>query len=128
MERHDPTLATTRVHVLDLCLRKTLCLRSMFYLLHRLPSCGLDTAPSSTQVVLPLDCIELMVALAPTIPRFSPLLSPIFTWSLSVPLFDVAMVASSLDLAMHPLIHYLMRDHATTLCRSLSLSFVELLS
>ncbi|RWW70077.1 hypothetical protein BHE74_00022279 [Ensete ventricosum] len=50
MERHDPTLASTRVHALDLCLRKALCLRSMFHLLCRLPSYGLDTSSSSTQV------------------------------------------------------------------------------
>ncbi|RWV91773.1 hypothetical protein GW17_00045912 [Ensete ventricosum] len=55
MERHDPTLAYTRVHVLDLCLRKALCLRSMFHLLRRLPSYDLNTSPSSTQVVPPLD-------------------------------------------------------------------------
>ncbi|RWV87057.1 hypothetical protein BHE74_00046070 [Ensete ventricosum] len=39
----------------------------------------------------PLICIELMVALVPTIPRVSPLLSPISTSALSVPLFGVAM-------------------------------------
>ncbi|RWW34998.1 hypothetical protein GW17_00000215 [Ensete ventricosum] len=33
MKRHDPTLASARVHVLDLCLRKAPCLRSMFHLL-----------------------------------------------------------------------------------------------
>ncbi|RWW35807.1 hypothetical protein BHE74_00059221 [Ensete ventricosum] len=30
MERHKPTLASRRVHVLDLCLRKASCFRSMF--------------------------------------------------------------------------------------------------
>ncbi|RRT44899.1 hypothetical protein B296_00022408 [Ensete ventricosum] len=30
MERHNLTLATTRVHVLDLYLGKALCFRSMF--------------------------------------------------------------------------------------------------
>ncbi|RWV80022.1 hypothetical protein GW17_00058761 [Ensete ventricosum] len=55
MERHDPTLASTRVHALDLRPRKALCLRSMFHLLYRLPSCGLDTSLSSTQVVPLLD-------------------------------------------------------------------------
>ncbi|RZR81828.1 hypothetical protein BHM03_00008130 [Ensete ventricosum] len=30
MERHNPTLASTRVHVLDLCPRKASCFRSMF--------------------------------------------------------------------------------------------------
>ncbi|RWW64040.1 hypothetical protein BHE74_00028749 [Ensete ventricosum] len=55
MERHDLTLASTRVHVLNLCLRKAPCLRSMFHLLRRLPSCGLDTSLSSTQVTPLLD-------------------------------------------------------------------------
>ncbi|RWW60001.1 hypothetical protein BHE74_00033036 [Ensete ventricosum] len=55
MERHDLTLASTKVHVLDLCPRKALCLHSMFHLLHRLILCGLDTSPSSIQVVSPLD-------------------------------------------------------------------------
>ncbi|RRT42066.1 hypothetical protein B296_00021558 [Ensete ventricosum] len=50
MERHEPTLASIRVHALDLYQRKALCLGSMFHLLCRLPSCGLDTSPSSTQV------------------------------------------------------------------------------
>ncbi|RWW66882.1 hypothetical protein BHE74_00025723 [Ensete ventricosum] len=73
--------------------------------------------------------IELMVALAPTIPQVDPLLSLIFTLSLSVSSFDIAMVAPSLDLAMHPSMHYLMRDHMMTSRHSLDpLSFVELLS
>ncbi|RWW81809.1 hypothetical protein BHE74_00009760 [Ensete ventricosum] len=55
MKQHDLTLASTRVHVLDLCPRKAPCLRSMFHLLCRLPSCGLDTLLSSTQVASPLD-------------------------------------------------------------------------
>ncbi|RWV86076.1 hypothetical protein GW17_00052067 [Ensete ventricosum] len=55
MKRHDPTLASTRVHVLDICLRKAPCLRSMFHLLRRLSSCGLDTSLSSTQVASLLD-------------------------------------------------------------------------
>ncbi|RRT84159.1 hypothetical protein B296_00013621 [Ensete ventricosum] len=55
MERHDLTLASTRVHVLDLCPRKASCFRSMFHLIHRLPSCGLDTSPNSTQVAPLLD-------------------------------------------------------------------------
>ncbi|RZS05144.1 hypothetical protein BHM03_00035597 [Ensete ventricosum] len=55
MEQHDPTLASIRVHVLDLCLKKAPCLCSMFHLLCRSPLCGLDTSPSSTQVVSPLD-------------------------------------------------------------------------
>ncbi|RRT66245.1 hypothetical protein B296_00006577 [Ensete ventricosum] len=55
IERHDSSLISTRVHVLDLCPRKAPCLRSMFHLLRRLPSCGLDTSLSSTQVALLLD-------------------------------------------------------------------------
>ncbi|RRT37922.1 hypothetical protein B296_00050731 [Ensete ventricosum] len=55
MKRHDPTLASTRVHALDFCPRKAPCLRFMFYLLYRLPSCGLDTSPSSSQVAPLLD-------------------------------------------------------------------------
>ncbi|RWW12155.1 hypothetical protein BHE74_00006467 [Ensete ventricosum] len=55
MERHDLTIASTRVHVLDLCPRKTLCLCFMFHLLHRLSSCNLDTSLISTQVAPPLD-------------------------------------------------------------------------
>ncbi|RRT79917.1 hypothetical protein B296_00002504, partial [Ensete ventricosum] len=55
IERHDPILAFTRVHAHDHCLRKTPCLRSMFQLLYRLPSCGFDTLPSSTQVAPLLD-------------------------------------------------------------------------
>ncbi|RRT33042.1 hypothetical protein B296_00055281, partial [Ensete ventricosum] len=50
MERHDPILASIRVHALDLCLRKAPCHRSMLHLLCRLSSCSLDTSPSSTQV------------------------------------------------------------------------------
>ncbi|RWV95884.1 hypothetical protein BHE74_00054093 [Ensete ventricosum] len=30
MERHNPTLASTRVRILDLCPRKALCFRFMF--------------------------------------------------------------------------------------------------
>ncbi|RWW60390.1 hypothetical protein BHE74_00032619 [Ensete ventricosum] len=55
MERHDLTLASTRVHALDLCPRKAPCLRSMFHLRCRLSLCGLDTSPSSTQVAPLLD-------------------------------------------------------------------------
>ncbi|RRT41259.1 hypothetical protein B296_00035898 [Ensete ventricosum] len=55
MERHDPTLASTRVHALGLCLRKASCLHSMFHLLCRLSSCGLDTSPSFIQVTPLLD-------------------------------------------------------------------------
>ncbi|RRT35757.1 hypothetical protein B296_00013545 [Ensete ventricosum] len=55
MERHDPTLASIRVHPLELCPRKVLFLCSMFHLLCRLPSCGLDTSPNSSQVAPLLD-------------------------------------------------------------------------
>ncbi|RZR96643.1 hypothetical protein BHM03_00025697 [Ensete ventricosum] len=55
MEQYDPPLASVSVYVLDLCPRKALCLCSMFYLLCQLPSCSLDTSPSSNQVVPPLD-------------------------------------------------------------------------
>ncbi|RRT71087.1 hypothetical protein B296_00012442 [Ensete ventricosum] len=55
MERHDLTLASTRVNVLDLCVRKAPCLRSMLHLLRRLPSCDLDTSPNSTIVAPPLN-------------------------------------------------------------------------
>ncbi|RWW64380.1 hypothetical protein BHE74_00028386 [Ensete ventricosum] len=55
MERHDLALASARVHVLDLCLRKVLCLRSMFHLLCGLPSYGLDTSLCSTQVAPLID-------------------------------------------------------------------------
>ncbi|RWW72845.1 hypothetical protein BHE74_00019317, partial [Ensete ventricosum] len=41
IERHNLTLASTRVHALDLCLRKASCLHSMFHLLCQLLSCGL---------------------------------------------------------------------------------------
>ncbi|RWV99266.1 hypothetical protein GW17_00037830 [Ensete ventricosum] len=50
MERYDLTLAFTRVHVLDLCPRKALCLYSMSHLLYRLSSCGLTTLLSSIEV------------------------------------------------------------------------------
>ncbi|RZS26691.1 hypothetical protein BHM03_00060063 [Ensete ventricosum] len=107
MEQHYPTLAFVRVHVLDLCSRKASCLCSMFHLLCRLPSCSLDTSLSSTQVALLSICIELIVALAPTIPRVSPPLSTICTLALSVHSFNDAMVAPPLDLVMHPSMHYL---------------------
>ncbi|RZS21322.1 hypothetical protein BHM03_00053949 [Ensete ventricosum] len=55
MERHDPTLTSTRVHALDLCPRKAPCLHSMFQLLCQLPSRGLNTSPSFTQVAPLLD-------------------------------------------------------------------------
>ncbi|RRT38220.1 hypothetical protein B296_00048819 [Ensete ventricosum] len=73
-------------------------------------------------------CIELMVALVPTTPRVSPPLSSISTSTLSVPSYDVAMVAPSLDLAMHPPMHCFIRDHTTTPRRLLDpWSFVEIL-
>ncbi|RWW27908.1 hypothetical protein GW17_00007635 [Ensete ventricosum] len=52
MEQHDSSLASARVHILDLYLRKTLCFHSMFRLLCRLPLCDLGTSSSSTQVAL----------------------------------------------------------------------------
>ncbi|RRT64427.1 hypothetical protein B296_00030447 [Ensete ventricosum] len=55
MERHNLTLAYTRVYALNLCLRKAPCLHSMFHILCQLPSCGLDTSPSSSQVTPLLD-------------------------------------------------------------------------
>ncbi|RRT75260.1 hypothetical protein B296_00009801 [Ensete ventricosum] len=59
-------------------------------------------------------CIELMVALARTIPRVSPPLSLISTSTLSVPSYDVAIIAPPLDLTIHPPMHYFIRDHVTT--------------
>ncbi|RWW22631.1 hypothetical protein GW17_00013158 [Ensete ventricosum] len=55
MERDDLTLASTRVHALDLRPNKALCLRFKFHLLRRLPSCSLDTSLNSTQVALLLN-------------------------------------------------------------------------
>ena len=76
----------------------------------------------------PRFCIESMVALAPTIPRVSPPLSPISISTLSVPSFKLLQVAPPLDLAMHPPMHSLERDHVTTpRCLLGPLSFVELL-
>ncbi|RRT57068.1 hypothetical protein B296_00011749 [Ensete ventricosum] len=73
--------------------------------------------------------IELMVALMPTIPRVSPPLSSISTSTLSVPSYDVIMIAPPLDLAMHSPMHYLIRDHTMTPRCSLDpLSSVEILS
>ena len=76
----------------------------------------------------PRFCIELMVALALTIPRVSPPLSSISISTPSMPSFELLWVAPPLDLAMHPPMHSLERDHATTPHRLLNpLSFVELL-
>ncbi|RZR72556.1 hypothetical protein BHM03_00014536 [Ensete ventricosum] len=50
MERHDLVLASTRVYVLDLYSMRALGLCFMFCFLYRLPSCGLGTLLSSTQV------------------------------------------------------------------------------
>ncbi|RZS10652.1 hypothetical protein BHM03_00041932 [Ensete ventricosum] len=50
--------------------------------------------------------IELMVAIMPTIPWVSPPLSSISTLTLSMPSYDVLMVALPLDLAMHPPMRY----------------------
>ncbi|RWV77848.1 hypothetical protein BHE74_00035313 [Ensete ventricosum] len=55
MEQHNLTLVSTRVHVLDLCQGKLRASAPCFHLLRRLPSCGLDTSLSSTQVAPPLD-------------------------------------------------------------------------
>ncbi|RRT69922.1 hypothetical protein B296_00005321 [Ensete ventricosum] len=44
-----------------------------------------------SKLLHPSICTELMVALTPTIPQVSPLLSLIFTSTLSVPSFDIAM-------------------------------------
>ncbi|RRT85579.1 hypothetical protein B296_00001129 [Ensete ventricosum] len=87
MERYNPTLATTRVHVLDLYPRKALCFRSMF------PSSTLTPflwLRNFTKLLRLSICIELIVALMPTIPRVCPPLSLIFTSTLSVLSYDVA--------------------------------------
>ncbi|RWW64977.1 hypothetical protein BHE74_00027740 [Ensete ventricosum] len=55
IKRYDSALASTRVYVLDLCLRKALCLRFMFSLLRRLSLYGLDTSLRYTQVAPPLN-------------------------------------------------------------------------
>ncbi|RRT60458.1 hypothetical protein B296_00003210 [Ensete ventricosum] len=55
MESYNPTLASTRVHVLNHYPRKASCLYYIFHLLRRLPSCGLDTSLSFTQVAPLLD-------------------------------------------------------------------------
>ncbi|RWW12770.1 hypothetical protein BHE74_00058742, partial [Ensete ventricosum] len=55
IERHDLTLASTKVHILDLYLTKALCLHCMFHFLYRLPSYYLDTSLSFTQVASLLD-------------------------------------------------------------------------
>ncbi|RZS25679.1 hypothetical protein BHM03_00058924 [Ensete ventricosum] len=74
-------------------------------------------------------CIELMVALMPTIPWVNPPLSLISTSTLSVPSYDVVIVAPPLDIVMHPPMHYFIQDHATTPHCSLGpLSFIEILS
>ncbi|RWW11743.1 hypothetical protein BHE74_00006387 [Ensete ventricosum] len=51
-------------------------------------------------------CIELMVALMPIIPRVNPSLSLILISTLSVPSYDVVIIALPLDLAMYPPMHY----------------------
>ncbi|RZS25331.1 hypothetical protein BHM03_00058516 [Ensete ventricosum] len=74
-------------------------------------------------------CIELMVALMPTIPLVSPSLSSISTSTLNGPSYDVFIVTGPLDLAMYPPMHYFIRDHAMTPRCSLDpLSFMEILS
>ncbi|RWV89762.1 hypothetical protein GW17_00048078 [Ensete ventricosum] len=59
-----------------------------------------------TKLLRHLICIELVVAVVPTIPRVSPSLRRISTSTLSVPSYDVVMFAPPLDLAMHPPMHY----------------------
>ncbi|RRT67679.1 hypothetical protein B296_00026095 [Ensete ventricosum] len=61
----------------------------------------------------PSICIELMVALAPTIPQVSPSLSLIFT-SARIVASLLQWVALPLDIAMHLPMHHLTRDYATT--------------
>ncbi|RRT50698.1 hypothetical protein B296_00051566 [Ensete ventricosum] len=94
MKQHDLTLASTRVHTLDLYPRKAQCLRSIFHLLCRFRSCGLDTSQSSTKSLHSSICIELIMALTSTIPQVNPPLSLIFTSILSVPSYDVALDCS----------------------------------
>ncbi|RZR93572.1 hypothetical protein BHM03_00022124 [Ensete ventricosum] len=55
MERHNLTLASKRVHVINLCPMKVSCLCFILYYLCRLPSYVLDTTLSFTQVALLLD-------------------------------------------------------------------------
>ncbi|RWV86217.1 hypothetical protein GW17_00051910 [Ensete ventricosum] len=62
----------------------------------------------------PSICIELMVALTPTIPRVSPLLSLVFTSVLGVASFDVVISHPLLGIVIHPPMNYLMRDHTMT--------------
>ena len=71
---------------------------------------------------------ESMVALVPTIPWVSPPFSTISVSTPSVPSFVLLWVAPPLELAMHPPMHSLERDHAATpRCLLGPLSFVELL-
>ncbi|RWW37801.1 hypothetical protein BHE74_00057035 [Ensete ventricosum] len=95
MERHDLTLDYTRVGVLDSVQVKlrTSATCSIFYvdslhavwILHQVPPKLLRSSI----------CIELMVALTPTISRVGPTLSLIFISTLSVPSYDVVMDCSS---------------------------------
>ncbi|RWW24311.1 hypothetical protein BHE74_00033940 [Ensete ventricosum] len=59
-------------------------------------------------------CIELMVALTPTIPRVNPPLNLISTSTLCMPSYKVVIVAPPLDFTMHPPMYYLMQDYAIT--------------
>ncbi|RRT40030.1 hypothetical protein B296_00029574 [Ensete ventricosum] len=129
MERHNPTLASTRVYVLDLCPKKASCFRSMFsssmstpfmrlgYFTKLYPSCSASrfalngwwpyahhsTGQPSVKFDLHIDSKCAFVC--------------------------VAIVALSLDLVMHPPVHYFIRDHVTTNRCSLDpLSFMEILS
>ncbi|RZS06370.1 hypothetical protein BHM03_00037009 [Ensete ventricosum] len=129
MEQHDLTLALQEFMSLT-SVQGKLCTSapySIFYVdsLHA----AWTLHQVSPKLLRLLICIELMVALAPTIPWVSSPLSLISTSTLSVPSYDVVMVAPSLDLAMHPPMYCLIRDHATTPRCSLDpLSFVEILS
>ncbi|RZR83610.1 hypothetical protein BHM03_00010267 [Ensete ventricosum] len=95
MERHDPTLASTRVHVLDLYPGKLRASAPCFifyvnslhvaWILHQVPP----------KLLCSSICIELMVALMPTILWVGTPLSLISTSTLSVPLYDVFIDYSS---------------------------------
>ncbi|RWV80231.1 hypothetical protein BHE74_00039601 [Ensete ventricosum] len=121
MEQHNLTLTFTRIHVLNLYPRKAPCFRSMFSSSTLTPYMRLGYFTKLLRLSI---CIELMVALMPTIQRVSPPLSLISTSTLSMPSYDIVIIAPPL-----PPMHYFIRDHATTPCCSPGpLSFVEILS
>ncbi|RWV76932.1 hypothetical protein BHE74_00002929 [Ensete ventricosum] len=67
-------------------------------------------------------CIELMVALTPTIPRVSPSLSPISASTLNIHSYDVVIDCSPLNLAMHDaLLHSRSCNDSSLLTRSIEL-------